>query len=139
MLSQIDLKKLFDASRIFETTPGATGLYLYSGIVFACFLVVGTVFLVLSRQKKLDFERKFFSKITNLFLVTGLLGGVWMFFRWQEMPYIGSRFAIYILGLFFVLWIVNILVYKFFILPKIKEQYLEKERFEKYLPTGKIS
>lgn len=133
IISQINLSKLLEASYIFEKTPAAKGLYLYLAIVFGLLLVLALI-LIIQLKKKEKIYKKLHTKIINLLLFTGFLGLVLIFFRWQQIPYLGSRFFMLVLAGVVIIWLGVIYWYRFLILPKEIEKYEKQKIFEKYLP-----
>ncbi len=138
ILHQIDFKKLFNLSYIFESTPASTGLYKYLTILFGL-MIIGAVVIFFFNRKDKDNYKKLKNNFFNLFLTTGIIGSVLIFLRFQEVPYLGSRLMLLILLVAFVIWSFFIGYYGFFILPEEIIKRKEKEHFEKYLPKSKIA
>ena len=136
LLSLIDFRKLVDATWIFEKTPSVQGIYLYLAIVFGLCVVAAIVIgLLYKRQNKV--YRKVYSMVYSLLLTVGLIGLFLVLMRYQSISYLGSRFLIYVLFLVVLMWVNQILVYRYVDLPKEIKKKQERERFEKYLPKAK--
>lgn len=133
LINQIDLRNFFQSSYIFETTPDAEGLYKYLSIVFALFVIIAFILIIRAKNKEKIFKN-LDAKFINLLLFTGLIGIVLVFFRWQGIPYLGSRVMLLVLAFISLLWIGIIGWYKFRVLPKKIEENIKRKNFEKYLP-----
>lgn len=126
-------EKLFQTSYLFEVTPNQEGLYKYLIFVFGALILAGLI-LIFKTKKQDKIWKKYFAKIINLYLVTGFIGLVLIFFRFEGIPYLGSRLFLLLLGLIAIIWLINIIWYRYKILPK-KILDNEKEKiFNKYLP-----
>jgi len=134
ILNQIDLSKIFDPNLIFEASPDPQGFYLYIAIIYGLILVLAIILGVISRRNPQSVYKKLRSKTIYLMLFVGLVGLMLTFFRWQAIPYIGSRLMVLALWIVAIAWLVEIIWYWLFILPQQKKLQQEKENFEKYLP-----
>ena len=132
-LSQINLGKLLKSDYIFETSPSATGLYQYLAIVFAV-LILAAFVLIIKARKKEEIFKPLYAKIINLLFFTAFSGLILIFFRWQGIPYLGSRLLLVVLLAVVFVWSMIIVWYKFKILPRKIEKYQKQKIFEKYLP-----
>jgi len=133
---QLDIKKIFDPARIFESTPNPEGLYQYLSIVFGLLLVIALIIIFLTRKQKQIFKN-YFNRIVNILLFAGLTGLILVFCRWQGIPYLGSRLMMYVLLLILIIWGSYTIWYRLVFLPKKITELKAKERFEKYLPKKK--
>lgn len=138
IFNNIDLKKLLDTGYIFEKTPPPISDYLYLLGIFLLFILLSFVFSFLygRKKKKIPIWGKMQKRIFNLFFTTGIVGLILIFFRWQQIAYLGSRFFMLILWLIFIVWGIAILCYRYLTLSKEIQKYYEKKNFEKYLPTS---
>lgn len=133
----IDFEKLISTERIFEITPDPIGNYLYLLILSGLLLAVAIYLKIFKRKIKKN--AKVFNALGNLFIFFSLTSAVIIFFRWQSIPYLGSRFAFMIVLVASLLWLLNILFYIWFELPQKKKLKIEREKFEKYLPRKKVN
>jgi len=76
------------------------------------------------------------SSIFSLLLWTGGFGLALTFFHWQAIPYLSMRFLFEILFLVFIVWLIFILKYLIFNFKKEKQDFNQRQRFEKYLPRA---
>lgn len=133
----IDFKNLISVNRIFEVTPTSDGHYVYLAIIFAVFLLISIVLGFASRRVQKDFK-KVYTKSAFLFLVTGLLGLFSIAMRFEAIPYLGSRFFLYVLALIDIIWIMNIARYRFITIPQKLKKNQNKEKFNQYLPKNYV-
>lgn len=136
LLSVIDFKKLVDATWIFEKNPSTQGMYLYVAAVFGL-CVIGAIVIGLAYAKQNKVYRKVYSMVYSMLLTIGLIGLSLVLMRYQGVSYLGSRFLLYVLFLVVLMWVNQILVYRYIDLPKEIKKKQERERFEKYLPKAK--
>lgn len=134
ILNQINLSKIFDPNLVFEATPAPGGLYLLSLIIYGLLIISAIILGVISRRNPQSIYKKLWRQFIYLMLFTGLLGPVLVFFRWQSIPYLGSRLMVLILWIIAIAWLTQIIIYRIWLLPKEIQKIKEKEKFEKYLP-----
>lgn len=137
MLNQIDLTKLFDPNLIFEATPSPEGLYLDTLAIYGLLLSTAVILGIISRRNPQSVYKNLWRKFIYLSLFTGIIGPVLIFFRWQSIPYLGSRLAVLALWITTLFWLLQIIWYWLIILPREIKAKQEKENFEKYLPRQK--
>lgn len=128
----IDFNKFTDTAYLFDPNPPAQSqLLLLLMIIFGVMLVL-VVVLQLLLKNPLYYKLK--KGLSSLFLTTGITGFFLLFFRWQGLPYLSSRFLLLLLILIVIIWFVLILIYLFRKFPDEKRQFIEKLRLQKYLP-----
>jgi len=132
IIHQIDLGKIINIGYIFETTPSPEGLYRYLAILFGLMIIGAIVIVILNRRKSLT--RKVKSGFFSLLLTVGIIGLSLIFFRFEEIPYLGSRLMLILLFFIIICWAAFIIWYWLVILPKEIAMIREKEKFQKYLP-----
>lgn len=135
MFQNIDLKKLITISYIFEKTPPANSTVFYLAIIFGFFIILGLFFWIWQSRLSMPFWKKYRAKLANLFFYNGAIGLFLVFGRWQEIPYLGSRFFLLIEICLFIIWGSFIFYYRLIIMPKEIKQFEQKKQFEKYLPV----
>lgn len=135
-LRNIDIKKLFDIGYIFEKTPDATGTYKYLVFLFGFLILISVIaWIGYGRlKKKLPLWGKMQTKVFNLFFYIGMTGLLLIFFRWQAISYLGSRFFMILLASVFGIWGLYILYFRLKVLPKEIANLQSRKKFEKYLP-----
>lgn len=132
----INFKNLVSIDRIFEIKPSAQGEYIYMAIFFGLCLIISFILSIIAKRNQNE-SKKVQNRVVYLLLVTGIVGLILIFLRWQSIPYLGSRFMIYLLGVMIVTWIIKIILYRVRVLPRERIKKQEKENFEKYLPRPK--
>lgn len=116
------------------TRPLAIGLLV---IFSACLLVAIILAIVVTRRRQFGPTVRLFRKVQNLCSTFGIIGFVILFFFWQQVPYLSSRWWL-------LVWLVGVLIWLGFIgqfgfvdLPA-RQAELEKQRQQaKYLPPHK--
>ena len=129
----INFNKLLVKSYILETTPPAVGLYKYLAIAFGIFILTAFILIVKSKNKE-EIWKSLYAKIINLLIFSGAFGLMLIFFRFEGIPYLGSRLFLLVLLLGLIIWSATIIWYRFKILPKKIKEYQKRKAFEKYLP-----
>jgi heme A synthase len=132
MFTNIDINKLFSVSYIFQNAPNPEGLYRYLAIFFGLEIVGALIIAAFGRQKSPT--RKVKSSFFSLLLTTGIIGLSLIFFRFEEIPYLGSRLMLIILFLVLICWVAFIFWHWLIILPEEQREIREQQRFQKYLP-----
>lgn len=139
MLFNIDPKKFLDPSYVFEITPTLDNNIWYLAGIFGFFVILALIFWFWYGRKSKSFPLlvKMQGRMFNIFFYCGIIGLILVFFRWQQIPYLASRFFILLLILIFLVWLGLILYWRFYKLSQEITKYCQKEQFEKYLPKNK--
>lgn len=137
ILNQIDLTKIFDPSQVFQATPDPVGLYLYGLVVYGLALIGAVILGNILRRNPRSIYKKLWRQFIYLMLFAGLTGPILVFFRWQSIPYIGSRLMVLVLWIIAIAWLIQIMIYWFRVLPQEIKKIKEKENFERFLPSRK--
>ncbi|AKM82472.1 MAG: hypothetical protein UT28_C0001G0679 [Berkelbacteria bacterium GW2011_GWE1_39_12] len=127
--------KLFRPDYIFSATPPANGLYIYLLIVFGLMIVIA-ILLAFFKSKLEKIYLKLQNRIFNLLLTLGIIGLFFVLFRYEQIPYFGSRLMILLLLLTFLFWGGWIAFYWIFEIPQEKLEARKKQKFIKYLPQA---
>jgi hypothetical protein len=134
ILSQIDLTKIFNPEFLFQASPDPGGLFLLTLVVYGLMIIGAIALGVVSRRNRGSKYRKLWRQFIYFMLTIGLIGPVLVFFRWQSIPYLGSRLVALALWIVALAWLLQIIFYWLFVLPQEVKAKIEKENFEKYLP-----
>lgn len=109
--------------------------------IFQEFFIISLVFLLLlslilayikSKQKK-NLYGKFWSSLYYFCLTNLIIGAFLLFFNYEMVPFLSSRF-------WFLLWAILVVVWLFFIykilieIPKKKARLEKEKEFKKYIP-----
>jgi len=116
------------------TQPLAVGLLVIFSI---CLLAAIVLAIFMARRRALGPTARLWRKVQNLCSTFGIVGFVILFFFWQQVPYLSSRWWL-------LVWLVGVLIWLGFIgrfgfvdLPA-RQAELEKQREQaKYLPPHK--
>lgn len=128
-----NLKTVFSKEKIFEITPAPTGNYLYTAILFGLVIIAAILLHILFKKQSKN-SQKVWGRLIPLLWFTGITELFLIFFRWQSIPYLGSRFLMLMMFSVAVLWLAQILWFKFVELPQELSIKKKKQEFEKYLP-----
>lgn len=132
-----ELKNLFLPDYFLSVNPHTSSNVLIFYLIF--FILVFVFGLLLSGYfKKLSKKIKPYQliqeKILNQTLSVSIIGLIFIFFSWQEIPYLSVPILIYLLIIIFIyLVITDIIFYKKTILMDVKK-YKQELKYQKYLP-----
>lgn len=99
-------------------------------------LVMFIAIKLLNKRNKNVLYTKIFQALINFSLTNLFVGVFLMFFNYEMVPFLSSRF-------WFLLWAIGILVWLYFIIkkllviPRIGKQIEENKEFKKYIPQRK--
>ena len=101
---------------------------------FLGLVLAGIILRMLSQINRDHLMREVFRRFSNLGVVTGMLGLVWLFLRQQRVPFLAWRFWLLFWAVIFIWWLVKVLKYSIKRIPEIKKEQAERTEKEKYLP-----
>ncbi|PIT88297.1 MAG: hypothetical protein COU29_00700 [Candidatus Magasanikbacteria bacterium CG10_big_fil_rev_8_21_14_0_10_36_32] len=126
---------LFELSYWFQQPFIARQWSLRGWVIILLILVfVGIVGKIWQLKQSEKVVRQIFNRLSNISLIVGLLGLLWLFFRQQQVPFFAWRFWLVLLfgGL---LWsIVRTIIFLVRRYPEIKVEKAEKALKDRYLP-----
>ena len=105
------------------------------GIIVAVFLRL--LVIALKKKKQPAFLVKYYKRLSNFFLVIGIIGLLLVLMSMQSIFIFGLRIWYVVLFLVLLIWGYNLLVFYFKKLPEIKKRKEENDQFLKYLPKKK--
>ncbi|MCL5410413.1 MAG: hypothetical protein M1324_00980 [Patescibacteria group bacterium] len=114
-------------------TPGESRLYIPLIILFGTLII----FAVISKLVRNPEVRQISGKYFVSFLTIGILGLFYLFFRYEELPYLGSRLFLLLILLALFVWITVNSIWAIMFIPKYREQKKKEERYKRYLPKKK--
>lgn len=124
------LQHFFSKQYLFDPTPTAESrLYLLLMILFGAMILFSIFLSFQNREVKKITKRYFYA-----FLTCGILGYVYLFSRYETLPWLGSRFFLSLVGLTALVWITWNSVWLIRFWPKYTKVKKTEEKFEKYLP-----
>jgi len=135
-MPNINFRQIFSLDYIFEKTPSSNSSYIYLAFLFGFLILLAVIaWIGYGRlKKKLPLWGKMQTRVFNIFFYIGLTGLILIFFRWQAISYLGSRFFLALLLLVFIIWGLYIIYFRLIILPKEMANFQTQKSFEKYLP-----
>ena len=123
-------QEFFSKNYLFDpATPGESRLYVPLIILFGLSIIFSVLIKVIPNLK--------FKKLTDryfvCFLTAGILGFIYLFCRYEELPLLGYRFfLLFILTGLFV-WVVVNFAWAVRYIPKDKKESIIREKYNKYL------
>ena len=108
-------------------------LKLVIGVIVGL-VVVGIVFKILMATSKRGPVKKLWRRLGNLFITTGILVGLFLFFTQTATPLLGARWWFLLWALIAVIWTGFIVFYAIWRMPKQLKADEEHKEFSKYLP-----
>jgi hypothetical protein len=125
----------------FNPNPVPLGPTLVGGIFFffIWFIVAAVAFFIAAKllRKKDELKTDICRRFTSLLWTTGSLGLLFLFFGYEQIPFLGMRFWFLLDFILFVIWLVRIAVFIVRDYPAKRAAMLERERMEQYLPHAK--
>lgn len=133
----VDISRIVSAGYLFESRPepDSTLLLVLAGGFCLSLIGSGVVWLALARRAAalppLESVR---SRLTNLLFMSGLIGLFLVFFRWQGIPFMGSRIWLVLWLVVIVAWLVRLGFYLLKKFPNERRLFVSKRLYERYLP-----
>jgi len=91
--------------------------------------------IVVKINKKLD--KNIQNKQFYCYLITGILGWVYLFGRHEALPWLGSRLFLALIASSLVIWIIYIVIWMMIYTPKQRKIKSREEIYRRYLPKNK--
>lgn len=130
------LKYFFNPSHLFSLRPTIIQwrAIIILVAIFGLLITVGIVSKVMAAKIKDGLKVKAWRRLYYLTLTIGILGFVYLFFAWQGVALLASRFWLLIIFLTAIVWLGFIAKYWFLEIPKLRREIQQKRNFEKYIP-----
>jgi len=132
----INFSRLLDLNFWFALRPAAPSerTTIILAISFAVFLALGIVCGILAKSKKQNPPLvKLFRKLKKMFGTMAVIGFIILFFSYEQIYFMGSRFWFLAWFIGFVVWVVFIALYALKKMPKEKDELEKKQKYLKYL------
>ncbi len=128
------MKNFFNYNYWFTLRPTSLdgGMLKYFAILVVLFFVF-TLILAFIKSKNKNLYSRIFRKLYTFCLSNFIIGLLLLFFTYEMVPFLSSRF-------WFLLWAAGIFIWVYFIakefleVPKIKEKLEKEKEFKKYVP-----
>jgi glucan phosphoethanolaminetransferase (alkaline phosphatase superfamily) len=132
----INFSRLLDLNFWFALRPTAlskqTTIVLVAG--FGIFLLTAVILGFLAKIKKQNPPlAKLLRKLKKMFSVMAVVGFILLFFSYEQIYLLGSRFWFLLWFIGLVVWLVFILLYAVGKMPKEKDDLEKKQKYLKYL------
>ena len=123
----------FTAKYFFETPPQASRLYIPLLIVFGLMIILAVVFKLFGKGETKKISQRYFYP----FLTCGILGLVYLFARYEGLPWLSVRFFLVAVLAVFAIWLIYNFVWiiKYLLVHTAAQK--KNERYEQYLPRAK--
>ena len=103
--------------------------------IFSIFILIAIIIKFKTKTNE-KFIEKIYNETFTCFLTIGILGNILVFFNYQKVLFLSSRFWYILLFLTFIFWIIYIIKLILKIKP-LQQKKIKKQEFEKYLPKSK--
>ncbi len=113
--------------------PALTPLFVKVFLILVIIILVLAIIFKILQNKKGGIYAFLYRKLANLFFSNFVIGILILFFNYEAVPFLAMRF-------FFIVWFLEMAVWLFFVLIKIKEipkrkKQLEQDKeYRKYIP-----
>jgi hypothetical protein len=127
------LQYIFSQKYLFDPLPTQESrLYIPLIIIFSIMIVASLLMLVSKSLDKNIKSRNFYT-----FLIPGIFGLIYIFCRYEQLPWLGSRLALAIIIFAFIIWSLINFIWMIRYLPAVKQKQILEDRYLKYLPKKK--
>lgn len=127
------ISEIFSKQYLFDPVPTSENSYLWYQLAFFSLLLIIGIIITLS--KKID--KKIKSRQLYCYLTCGILGLVYLFSRYEQLPWLGSRLFLAVVLLVLLVWITIITVWMTRYTKTLDKEKILSERYKKYLPKKK--
>lgn len=133
----INFARLLDLNFWFSLRPAAPSdkTTIILAVCFAIFLAAGIVcgFLIKSKKQNPPLA-KLFRKLKKMLQTMAVVGFILLFFSYEQIYFMGSRFWFLAWFIGLVVWAVFIALYALRKMPAEKSELEKKQKYLKYLP-----
>lgn len=136
-----DLKNIFSWSYWTEADIPTSSPYLLLSLVT---VIIAVAWLIYWRRRiKVTQEiapvyEQIINQLANIIAFIIIIGISYIFFRSQAIAYLSSRLVILVALIVIIGWLSWIIYYQLRITPAKSRDYLERERFFRYIPKSKV-
>ncbi len=136
----LDLRKFFDPVYLFDKQPNPESKLFFGLAIVASFMIIasGLVWLIYVRKERtLPLYSLVREPVVRWLFMGGFVGLILIFFRFEGIAYLSSRFLLFIWAAILVIWLGLILRYILKKFPKERSLYQEQSLRQRYLPKPK--
>lgn len=127
------LTEIFSKKYLFDAVPPSENSFIWYQLAFFSLLIIIGVIIALS--KKID--KKIRIRHLYCYLTCGLLGLIYLFSRYEQLPWLGSRLFLATVLIVLLIWITIITVWMAKYTRTLNKEKILLERYKKYLPQKK--
>jgi hypothetical protein len=109
-------------------------------VFFGWFLLAAIVLYLVARHfrhRDLHLLEEALYRFARPMLWTAVLGYIFLFFSYEQVPLLGMRLWFLLLFILFSVWLIQAIVFAVRDYPHLRKNESERQRFEKYLPKGR--
>ena len=130
------LKYFFNLNHLFSLRPQAMTprAVIILAVIFGLLIILALIDWFLIKKTKDALKIKGYRRLMHLKITMAILGFVYLFFAWQGVALLGSRFWLLIWLIVNLVWLFYIGQYLFKTVPKLRRDIDKKRKFEQYLP-----
>jgi peptidoglycan/LPS O-acetylase OafA/YrhL len=115
------------------TPPTGSNLYVPLAIAFGILFLAGLAIALLMKGEL----KKIWGKYAKPLLVSPILVAICLFARYEQLPWLASRFALMFVLTGSIVWILTMLIWSATFIPEYKKEKKVTEKFNQYLPKAK--
>ncbi|OGY46010.1 MAG: hypothetical protein A3J65_02670 [Candidatus Buchananbacteria bacterium RIFCSPHIGHO2_02_FULL_45_11b] len=130
------LKYFFDPGHLFSLRPPVMQprAIIILTLAFGILIALGLILKFRLPNIRDRLKNKGYGRLIHLCFTFGLIGFVYLFFAWQGVALLSSRFWLVIMGLTLLVWLFFIGKYFILTIPKLRKEIEEKRKFSRYIP-----
>ena len=130
------IKYFFNPSHIFTLRPDTMQprALIILAVIFLLCIALAIISKIVAKKTNDGLKLKAYRQVFSLFLTMGILGIVYLFFAWQAVTLLASRFWLLIWVVVVAVWLGFIAKYFFLDIPKTRTKIDKKKNFNKYIP-----
>ena len=134
------MNSLFTLSFWFQRIPPELTPFFEKGFfgLFVLLLIGGAVVRIIANHKQREqYVEAIFGRIGNMILTMGILGLLWFFFTYEQIPLLGARFWFLIWLASLLAWVAWILIFAYRKVPELRQADHDRKERMKYFPPRK--
>ena len=130
----MDLSSFLTTEFIFASVPPVeTNIYLPFSIFFGLLILSGIALQIFLKNQ----DRKIWGRYITPLLLTGTLGLMHLGARYEQLPWLASRFFLTLVMTTMFAWFIILAITVSRLLPIVKKEQEVNKRFDKYLPKSR--
>ena len=114
-------------------TPGESRLYIPLTVLFGTLVIFSVITKFIRSSDIIKIAERYFIS----FLTIGILGFFYLFFRYEELPYLSARIILLLILVSLFVWESINVIWTIKSIPEYKKEKETEARYQKYLPKNK--